>query len=114
MAQTRFSGPVKSDNGFEGNVIGNITGNIASTTASIGTLTVTASAIIGDAATDTVAFYGATPTARYNTTGTVTGFTAGSGTGVNDDSTFTGNTGSTAYTVGDVVRALKQLGVIAP
>ena len=31
MAQTRFSGPVKSDNGFEGNVIGNITGNITGT-----------------------------------------------------------------------------------
>jgi hypothetical protein len=28
MAQTRFSGPVKSDNGFIGNVTGNTTGNI--------------------------------------------------------------------------------------
>jgi hypothetical protein len=26
MARTTFSGPVKSDNGFEGNVIGNIAG----------------------------------------------------------------------------------------
>lgn len=25
MAQTRFSGPVKSDNGFEGNITGDIT-----------------------------------------------------------------------------------------
>lgn len=28
MARTTFSGPVKSDNGFEGNVIGNVTGNV--------------------------------------------------------------------------------------
>lgn len=28
MAQTRFSGPVRSDNGFIGNVTGNITGNV--------------------------------------------------------------------------------------
>jgi len=25
MAQTRFSGPVKSDNGFEGDIIGDVT-----------------------------------------------------------------------------------------
>lgn len=28
MAQTRFSGPVASDNGFIGNVTGNLTGNV--------------------------------------------------------------------------------------
>ena len=28
MAQTRFSGPVKSDNGFLGDITGNITGNV--------------------------------------------------------------------------------------
>jgi hypothetical protein len=28
MAQTRFTGPVKSDNGFLGDVTGNVTGNI--------------------------------------------------------------------------------------
>jgi hypothetical protein len=32
MARTTFSGPVKSDNGFEGNVTGNITGNVTATT----------------------------------------------------------------------------------
>ena len=28
MSRTTFSGPVKSDNGFEGNITGNVTGNI--------------------------------------------------------------------------------------
>ena len=28
MAQTKFSGPVKSDNGFIGNVTGNLTGSV--------------------------------------------------------------------------------------
>ena len=34
MARTSFSGPVKSDNGFEGNITGNVTGAVAATTLS--------------------------------------------------------------------------------
>lgn len=103
MARTTFSGPVKSDNGFEGDITGN---------ATLVNLTVTGDSALGNAATDKVGFYGATTIVQYDTTGTVTGFVAGSGTAAKDDSTFTGNTGTTAYTVGDIVRALKQLGLI--
>lgn len=60
-----------------------------------------------------VGFFSATPVTQPNTTGTTTGFSAGSGTTVASGSTFTGNTGSTAYTIGDIVRALKTLGLLA-
>lgn len=33
MARTTFSGPVKSDNGFEGNVTGNVTGGVSGAVA---------------------------------------------------------------------------------
>jgi len=54
-----------------------------------------------------------TPVAQQNTTGTSTGFTAGSGTSVQDVSTFTGGTGATAYRISDIVKALKAYGLLA-
>jgi hypothetical protein len=87
MSRTTFSGPVKSDNGFEG-----------------------ADFSITD---DAVGFFGATPVAQPDTTGTTTGFTAGTGSAVLAGSTFTGDTGTAAYTVGDIVKALKDLGLLA-
>lgn len=44
MARTTFSGPVKSDNGFEGDVAGNV---VAVNTLVIGTTTVTAGVATG-------------------------------------------------------------------
>lgn len=51
---------------------------------------------------------------NYSKTGDVTSFAAGVGTAAKSDSTWRGPTGATAYTVGDIVGALKQLGVLAP
>jgi hypothetical protein len=68
---------------------------------------------IGTATSQKLGFYNAAPVAQYSTVGTTTGFTAGSGSAVLADSTFTGDSGATAYTVGDVVRALKTLGLLA-
>jgi len=77
---------------------------------SVGTTTGTK---IGTDATQKIGFFNATPIAQPSSTGETSGFTAGSGTSVNDDSTFTGNVGSTAYTIGDIVKHLKNLGLLA-
>jgi len=51
---------------------------------------------------------------KQSGTGETVGFTTGSGMAVKDDSTFTGNVGSTAYRLSDVVKALKNFGLLAP
>lgn len=68
---------------------------------------------VGIAATDKVGFYGVTPAVQYSTTGNVTGFVAGSGTASKSDSVWAGSTGTTAYTVGDIVEALKKIGILS-
>jgi hypothetical protein len=56
---------------------------------------------------------GTAPTAA-STSGETAGYTAGTGTAVTVDGKTTGGLGSTAYTFGDVVLALKQIGVLKP
>lgn len=68
---------------------------------------------IGTSTSQKIAFYNSTPIIQPSSTGEINGFTAGAGTGVNDDSTFTGNVGSTAYRISDIVKHLKNLGLIA-
>jgi hypothetical protein len=57
--------------------------------------------------------FGNTPQSQPVAGGLTTGFTQHGSTAVSVDSTFTGNLGNQAYTIGDIVRALKLLGVIA-
>ena len=59
-----------------------------------------------------VGFFGETAVAQQETTGTTIGFTQNSGTALNFSTTFTGGSGSTAFTVGDIVLALKNLGLL--
>ena len=68
---------------------------------------------IGTATSQKIGFFNATPVVQQSGTGETTGFTGGSGTTARDDSTFTGNVGSTAYTISDIVKALKNLGLLA-
>lgn len=50
---------------------------------------------------------------NFGTTGVTQQTTAGAGAAVKVDSTTTGGIGSKAYTVADVVAALKTMGVLA-
>ena len=59
-----------------------------------------------------VGFFGETPVSQQDTTGTTLGYTANSGSAVNFSTTFSGGSG-TAYTIGDIVLALKNLGLLA-
>lgn len=63
--------------------------------------------------TGTLGLFGVTAVAQQETTGTTTGFTAGSGTTVVSGSTFTGNFGTAAYTISDAILALKKIGLLA-
>ena len=68
---------------------------------------------IGTATTEKLGLWNVTPVIQPAGTGETVGFVAGAGTSVLDDSTFTGNIGATAYRISDIVKALKQLGVLA-
>jgi len=62
---------------------------------------------------DKLGFFGGAPVSQPVVTDIVGGHTAGAGAAVTVDSTFTGNVGTGAYTIGDIVFALKSLGLIA-
>jgi hypothetical protein len=58
-----------------------------------------------------IGFYGLTPVAQHNSNDNVApGLT---GDAVTRGSTFTGGVGTEAYTIGDVIRALKNVGLLA-
>lgn len=69
---------------------------------------------LGQSASDLVGFWGATPVVQpASPSGNTHTPAAGSVTGVFVNTTFDGSTGTTAYTVGDIVKALKSIGVLA-
>ena len=68
---------------------------------------------LGTATTQKLGFWNATPIVQPSGTGETAGFTAGAGTPVTDASTFTGNVGATAYRLSDIVKALKNSGLMA-
>ena len=59
-----------------------------------------------------MAFFQSTPTGQPSSTGETSGVTAGAGTNITDEATFTGGVGSTAYTISDIVKHLKNLGLL--
>ncbi len=67
----------------------------------------------GIQATYGLGLHGNAVPAQHSSTGDVTGFAAGSGTASKSDSEWDGDSGSTGYTVGDIVSALKDIGILA-
>jgi hypothetical protein len=101
-------------------VSGNPTLTLDATLAGISAVTTAADQLVYSSGVDTFTTTSFTSfgrtiagSAQQSTTGTATGFTAGAGTAVKDDSTFTGATGATAYRISDVVKALKAVGILA-
>ena len=68
---------------------------------------------IGTATTQKIGFYNVTPVVQPAASADVTGFAAGSGTASKSDSVWAGASGSSTYTVGGIVTALKALGLLA-
>lgn len=68
---------------------------------------------IGTGTTQLFAFWNAAPTAQPSSTGETTGWTSGGGSAATSTDTYTGNTGTKAYTVNDIVKHLKTVGLMA-
>ena len=62
---------------------------------------------------NTLGFFNVTAVAQQAGTGNTTTVAAGSTTSVFTNTTFSGGVGSTGYTVGDIVKALKNYGLLA-
>jgi hypothetical protein len=103
MARTTFSGPVKSDNGFEGNITGNITGNIAGsgsiTHATTANINATATATAAQVATGYITSTSASATTITLPTGTALGAALGAVRGTVFDLYIDNTAGANTVTV---------------
>ena len=66
----------------------------------------------GTETTQKIGFFNKTPIVQPSDTAETTGFTQSNGTEVRHNSTFSGNVGSTLYTISDIVKALKNSGLM--
>lgn len=76
-------------------------------------LTATTGTKIGTATTQKLGFFNLTPVVQPAASANSTTGTTGASTGVSIDTTFTGNSGASAFTIGGVVLQLKKLGLLA-
>ena len=68
---------------------------------------------LGSTGASLLGFWGVAPVSQFNASSGAGISSAGSGTSVNDDSTFAGASGATTYTVNDIVEMLKRCGIAA-
>lgn len=68
---------------------------------------------IATATTQKLGFWNATPIVQPSSTGETTGWTTGGGSAATSTDTYTGNSGTKAYTMNDVVKHLKAAGILA-
>jgi hypothetical protein len=69
--------------------------------------------VISGGPSQKIGFFGNTPVIRPASTGETIGVdTPGGGANIRHDTTYTGNLGDKAYTISDIVKALKQLGFL--
>jgi hypothetical protein len=111
-APSVFTGPLTGTLGLTisgGPVNLNVSSN---SNVAIGTGTSTGVVAIGGNAAK-VGFFGATAVGQPTATGDAHVLGTGNGAGVFASTTFDGSLGSLGYTIGDVVRALKSLGLLA-
>ena len=67
---------------------------------------------IGTAIDQKLGLWDKTPIVQPSSTGEATGVTVGEGSALTHTATFTGNSGATAYTISDIIKHLKAIGML--
>lgn len=88
-------------------------GGIAIADAKDIALNTTTGTKLGTATTQKIGLWNVTPVVQPSSTGEATGYTGAGGTALTHTDTFTGNNGTKAYTINDIVKHLKAVGIVA-